>query len=69
VLARVLVALSLAACARPLTPGEGTTDTKMKPRIPTGAWQRDCISRHGGPRFPVAGVPAAELRALFPATR
>jgi hypothetical protein len=65
VLARVLAALSLAACARPLTPGEQTADTTMKTHVPTGAWQRDWISRHGGPRDATVTVRYVQTPSVF----
>lgn len=61
----MLVALSLAACARPLTPGEGATGTTMTARIPTGAWQRDWISRHGGPHDATVTVRYVQTPSVF----
>lgn len=61
----MLVALSLAGCARPLTPGEGATDTTMKAHIPTGAWQRDWISRHGGPHDATMIVRYVQTPSVF----
>ncbi|HEY6176862.1 MAG TPA: hypothetical protein VIX73_20540 [Kofleriaceae bacterium] len=64
-LARVLAVLSLVACARPLPPGEGTTDTTMRMRLPTGAWQREWISRHGGPRDATVTVRYVQTPSVF----
>lgn len=61
----MLVALSLAACARPISPGERTTDTMMATRVPTGAWQRDWISRHAGPRDASVTVRYVQTPSVF----
>jgi len=60
----MLAALALAACARATTPGEGTAET-MKTQIPTGAWQRDWISRHGGPRDSRVTVRYVQTTSVF----
>lgn len=74
-LARLIAALLLAACARAVSPGEGTSQTTMTPtmtptmtttmQVPAGAWQRDWISRHGGPHEATVTVRYVQTPSVF----
>lgn len=63
----MFAALSLAACARAMPRSEGATDRTMTMTtvLPTGAWQRDWISRHGGPRDASMAVRYVQTPSVF----
>jgi hypothetical protein len=61
----MLIALSVAACARPVPPGEAPEGNHQMMRVPTGVWQRDWISRHGGPHDAAVTVRYVQTPSVF----